>query len=513
MPGDHYQDDNTTSRRPNPRTHPAVEGTEAWGFSVTTSDMLKQRGLDPMVASRMGVVTSPQGEPTFLYREASGEVVNVKRITTKGGKRAFKTIEGNILPMWNASMEAPDAPFRLVITEGEFDAIAIAQSGLPHVVSVPNGASSSPSNYLWSIEHLIEDPNCTSVIIAVDGDEPGNKLESALADAIGRERCERVRWPEGIKDANDLLKAQGAEALYRVVIDAEPFPVVGIVKPMDVIAELMQLRRREVPRGESTGWTLFDELYTIKLGQLTVVTGSPMSGKSEFIDALMVNLARDTGMGFAVYSPEYYPVERYVQKWIEKYSQTNYYLIEEQHIQPYTEWVQQHLSVLYPDQPTIPALLDLARVECIRSDIQGLVIDPWSETEHDRPAGMTETEWIGKMLTDIRDFARMRNIHVWVIAHPTKNIRNNDTGEYGVVTPYDISGSAHWFNKSDSILSVWRDRADEEKPVQVHVQKIRYREVGRLGMCEFEYDRRTGVYRDIATTFPDGNRKTKNFGW
>jgi hypothetical protein len=41
-----------------------------------------------------------------------------------------------------------------------------------------------------------------------------------------------------------------------------------------------------------------------------------------------------------------------------------------------------------------------------------------------------------------------------------------------VPTPYDISGSAHWRNKADNCLTLWRDEKEPDRPVQLHVQKI-----------------------------------------
>ena len=55
-------------------------------------------------------------------------------------------------------------------------------------------------------------------------------------------------------------------------------------------------------KGESTGIDSVDKLFTIAPGQLSVVTGIPGSGKSEFIDQLMINLARNSGWKFAVAS-------------------------------------------------------------------------------------------------------------------------------------------------------------------------------------------------------------------
>jgi len=130
-----------------------------------------------------------------------------------------------------------------------------------------------------------------------------------------------------------------------------------------------------------------------------------------------------------------------------------------------------------------------------RHGLRGLIIDPWNEFEHTRPSGQTETEGISQALTQIRRFARNHGVHVWLVAHPQKLYRRED-GSYPVPTPYDISGSAHWRNKADNCLTVWRDENEPDQPVRLYVQKIRFREVGKVGMVALQFDRVTGRYKD-----------------
>src|SRR5262249_8516738 len=108
----------------------------------------------------------------------------------------------------------------------------------------------------------------------------------------------------------------------------------------------------------------------------------------------------------------------------------------------------------------------------------GVVIDPWNELEHMRPQWMSETEYISESLSRIRRFARTYNCHVWVVAHPRILQRDKD-GKRPVPTPYDVSGSAHWYNKADNCITVWRDVASDSKKAQIHIQKVRFKHVGK----------------------------------
>ena len=121
--------------------------------------------------------------------------------------------------------------------------------------------------------------------------------------------------------------------------------------------------------------------------------------------------------------------------------------------------------------------------------------DSRTALDHSRTSHLQETEYISQALSQIRRFTRQHQVHGWLVAHPTKLQKGND-GHYPVPTAYDIAGSAHWRNKADNVLSVWRDVTDTDHRVQVHVQKIRFREVGQVGMVELMFDPLTGRFQE-----------------
>ena len=132
---------------------------------------------------------------------------------------------------------------------------------------------------------------------------PGQALGEELARRLGKERCYRVTWPEGCKDANDVLQSEGGSAALRGCIDnAEGFPLRGLFRFSDFeddISNYYGVLDSSEMKGVSTGWNSVDQHYRVVPGELTVVTGVPNSGKSEWVDALMCNLAA----GPIVYSP------------------------------------------------------------------------------------------------------------------------------------------------------------------------------------------------------------------
>jgi twinkle protein len=286
---------------------------------------------------------------------------------------------------------------------------------------------------------------------------------------------------------------------------------------IDFVDPLMSLYRSGMAPGASTGWGCVDSLYTVALGQWSVITGVPGHGKSEWLDALMVNLLKD-GWQHVIFSPENQPHEMHVAKFLEKWINAPFAvgptprMSEDQIVQGMMDIdIQNRISFLTVDaefvgMPSIASVLSACHdvVDTWRGNGSGkkvgLVIDPWNELDHARPGDRTETEYISKTLSTIRQFARDLNIHVWVVAHPTKIAKDKD-GKRPVPSLWDIAGSAHWYNKADNGITIWRDVVNGG-PVQIHVQKIRFKNIGKPGVAELNYDRVTGNYYDPTNQRP-----------
>jgi twinkle protein len=281
-----------------------------------------------------------------------------------------------------------------------------------------------------------------------------------------------------------------------------------VVRAKSYQAQVEQLWTDGLPRGSLTGWPSLDQYYTVAPGQWTLVTGYPSMGKSEFVDALAVNLSHQ-GWKFLVYSPENQPTSVHLAKLSEKLAGKPFGVSAGAERMSLAE-AKEHLATInerfrfiqpaLDSPPTIPELLEaitpelaeLSGTECVPV---GVVIDPWNEVETSRQAGMSETEFVSKSLTQLRNWARHHNVHVWLVAHPQKMKREN--GKLPIPTPDSVSGSAHFWNKADCALTVHiADRERDE--VNILVQKMRFKHLGRRGLTTLRYDISTGRYRDIS---------------
>lgn len=288
----------------------------------------------------------------------------------------------------------------------------------------------------------------------------------------------------------------------------------GIVDPLEVADELEDMFINGLPPGFGTGFRELDYLYRVQPGQWTILTGIPGSGKSTLLDNIAVNLAKIHGWKHLICSPEHQPIKRHIAALASIYCGKEF-RSDRMSSQEYADslaFVQAHFKFIYPPEKDFTGDKILALADAVTEDgfdFTGFIIDPYNELEHKRPSAMTETEYVSFLLSRFRRYARDHQKHLWLVAHPTKlrkvEIKQSNTATmeeltkaiYPVPTLYDISGSAHFFNKADMGLAVWRDKMDKNNIIQVHCQKVRFRESGQLGKADLKFDWITGRYYDI----------------
>lgn len=404
---------------------------------------------------------------------------------------------------------------RLIIAEGEMDRLALCDVGFWNSVSVPSGAKNLDFLSYSDDLFLHEDTgDFRDIVIAGDLDEDGKQMMEELARRLGKEHCYRVRWPKAAdgtqcKDANEVLMLCGREALQEAINSAEGWPIDDIHVVSDYLTEVVKLWKGEVEKPVSTGYPNLDKHWQVKAGDMTVVTGIPNTGKSEFVDSLILNLAQLHGWKTGICSFENPPAE-HIAKLIEKRSGAPFFndvmghpKISEKELRTASEWLEDHIFFIRSDDPdarppTIEWIIEKAMLQVRRHGIRALVIDPYNEISSNRPSNMTETEYISYLLSCVKRFAQTYGVHCIIVAHP-KKMESFD----GVVHPpalYDISGSAHWANKADNGLTVHRSLQDSGAPVEVHVTKVRWKHVGkRGGVAEFSWTPWNGRFSPRAT--------------
>lgn len=263
--------------------------------------------------------------------------------------------------------------------------------------------------------------------------------------------------------------------------------------------EILWLYEHGYRPGLSTGWRCLDSFYTIRSGEFTVITGIAGHGKSSWLDNLMINLSRQHQWRWAVFSAENYPIARHIAGLAEIYAGRPFGKGPTERMTPpelklSLDWIRTYFRFLQPREDSY-SLNRIVQLAASVEDLNALVIDPWNELDHSRPSDRREDEYISISLSKLRWLARTANIHVFVVAHPAKYTRR-DGEKKPVITLNEVKGASEWYAKADNGISVWRDEGEHGSPTEVHVQKIRFKEVGRVGMARLFYDRVTGRFTD-----------------
>ena len=317
-----------------------------------------------------------------------------------------------------------------------------------------------------------------------------------------------------LEHGGDFVAA--AKALYREGYgDRKESPSVAGQKPVDVdtapstqticVSDFEDKIRAfyKAPRESGVRLRLpqFDQCLRFGPGQLTVITGIPTHGKSEFVDFVMILLAKIHRWNFIVFSPENYPLEIHFNKLAEKFTEKNMWGATEHELQDAIAFLDVHFEFVdaTEEELSLESIMIAVEQRAKKRKFDCLLIDPWNEIDSARPRDMNESDYIGVCLRRLRKFARKKQIHVFVVAHPTKMQKDKNTGKYVVPGLYDISSSANWYNKVDNGICIYRDF--EAETTQAHILKVKYKNYGALGKVDFKYEKDSGIYREIEPMF------------
>lgn len=223
---------------------------------------------------------------------------------------------------------------------------------------------------------------------------------------------------------------------------------------------------------------------------------------SEILDNLTVNMAKKSNWKFLFFSPENFPLEFHYQKLAEKFLDKPFMAFTKEENEIAINFVNDHYKFIMTNDQSVNVSCLLATANKIleTEKFDGFIIDPWNEIEPQRPAGMNETDFVSISLSMFRKFARKNNIATFIVAHPTKlkKEKNNDGKmAYAIPDLYSISGSAHFYNKADNGITVWRDF--ERKITKVIIQKVKFKFYGSIGEVELSYKHGSGIFEEVLS--------------
>lgn len=484
-----------------------------------------KRSISAKTIEQMGIYLTRQWFPqteqeerciAFPY-EWAGALRNVKY---RDADKNFRQEKNPEPVLYNADAIRPGED--LIFVEGEMDVLAFIEAGLSNVVSLPNGAPEKPEQSEKRFEplatHATQLETAGRILIATDMDGPGELLAQELARRLGKDRCWRVSFPNSgerqIKDANECLDSYGADALRECIETAKPWPIDGLYEVDEFESRLWEMYRGEGPRPLSCGMGAeMDKAFKVLPGQFVVVTGIPNHGKSRWLDQVAISMADLHRWRWAIFSPET-GSEGHIADLCEIKIGLPFYggpsaRMDERDLTAAVQWVRERFAFIdaADHTPSIDWVLERARAAVLRKGINGLIIDPYNELEAGRPAHMSETEFVSQLISKCKRFAKVHDVTVFMVAHPTK-ISNPGGGKEPMPGLYDISGSAHWRNKADAGLVVYRDF--EEQCTIVASRKIRRQPMcGSPGAVKFWFMGASRRFEEARNSYQALGEKTE----
>lgn len=459
------------------------------GLSDSLVKWFESRGIGAEVLAKMKIgegkeympqVSKEMNTVQFNYFK-DGEVVNVKYRT---GNKLFKMVSEAELTLYN--IDNVRNAQEVIITEGEMDCLSFMQAGYPNAVSVPNGAGKNLSYLDDIIDYFLPD---TRFIIAVDNDNPGKVLRDELIRRFGAEYCSVIEYPEGCKDANDVLMKSGVQGVVNLMESRRELPVEGIFTANDIQDDIMDYWNNGLPEGYGLGEPNFDKILKFHTGYITTITGVPGHGKSTFLDWVMCKLAVNHGWRFAMYSPENHPMQLHFSKIAEtvtgKSFTKGYNRMNEVELKKAMEFFNDHFYFVNPPEDfTLDNILEKVKSLVRRKGVNAFVIDAWNKLEHKFSDG--ESQYISRELDKLALFCERNNVHLFLVAHPRKMMREKGSMKYEIPSLYDINGSAAFYNKTSNGICVYKDA--ESKMSIIYVQKVKFKHWGATGNVEYHWD-------------------------
>ncbi len=438
--------------------------------------------LETIKRFRLGAEGDWVSIPFFL----AGDCFLIKYRRYRGEGERFKRESGFESGLFISPYQVDNAT--AIVTEGEFDAISLAQLGFPNVFSVSVGAETFKPEWIEFFEPY------QRILVCFDSDEKGQRGAEKLAERLGRYRCYRVILPQ--KDANQCLVAgYGTEEIARCLRQAQEYTPRNLKSPQDYVDQLAKLWKRDRIQTVSTGWDSFDRLLGgLRPGELTIVTGETGQGKSTWASNLAYNrMLQGDFVWIGSFEQKPPPL---LAKFVSMRLGRSFYKLTEDEFKQALEFLI-NLPLRFLDHwgtINIETLKESLYYCKRRYDVKLAMIDHLHAFI--KYTGDAERQAIDQAVTEIKAWAMELEIPIFLVVHP-KNIQGGSRGN-PVIEATDLKGSSGIRQWSDNVISIWRDKRREEEGENVVVLKLLKArdDTAREGNCVLRFDPETQRYFD-----------------
>lgn len=307
----------------------------------------------------------------------------------------------------------------------------------------------------------------------------------------------------------------------------------------DIKTSIDSLRDKGVQRGDNTGFSCLDELYSVKPGTYSIFLGAPTHGKSEIIFEVLLNQAIHYGKKAIILSPETGNSMEITLELIHKYSgksayKSNPFSLTDSEYEKAFNWVAYNFSIADDEEKSysFKELTDEITIYEKRNGIkyQNIMAEPWNELNHklalNDNSGRQDLA-IEDELTQLRRYCKKEDKHAFLSFHPSFQTLVKDPRSgisyYEMPKAREAAGGQATLRKAFSWINIWRPPVGlidpetsmpfQDNEVIIQVEKSKPKGVGKKGMCRLFFDWRKNRYYeqvDGANKFAFDHTKNHN---
>lgn len=466
-----------------PRTNYQKPKPQVQKIDTEVDKYLKSRGFTAetikffKIAQKNGAIAIP------YFKQ--GEVVNVKYrpLDKKQSMWTEKNAEPTLYNRDNITKN------ELIITEGEYDCMALYQYGIESV-SLPNGAN----GLAWIDNEWNWLKTFKTIFLCLDNDIAGIEGAMKISQKLGAWRCKKITL--SAKDANDCLKnGMSKDKILQCIVNAEDFQPATLVSPTHFQDEVIDyIRNPNKLHGTPTAWDkLTEKLKGWRLEELTIWSGRNSSGKSTILNQHVISLAAD-GIKSCIASLEM-PPPRYLRWAIMQFLGKAF--PTEQEVRETLGLFDTKIYIINTYEEIKPNdLLDIFEYAARRHDVKHFIVDSLMRIAFQ---GRDELKEHKAFVSDLLSFVKKFKCHAHLVAHPRKGFKDSD--KPGKV---DIMGTGHISDLAHNVIMMWRVPEDMKEKAKLEGKETfdtlmdvqKNREFGIEGNIKLWFDTEAKTFDD-----------------
>ena len=468
---------------------------------------IMSRGISKQVIDYFGIkmAVSPEGfgrSHYYPYTKNGTVVAYKERILPK----SFQ-IHGDFKDTELFGQNSASGGKTLVITEGELDACAVAQSFLDKynkifpVVSIPSATG---------LKALLEQRSWIrtfeSIILMFDKDEAGQAAIEKASKIIGAGKVKVAKLKA--KDPCEQLITYGSESLLRAYWDAQTWSPAGLVVGEKVWEQYKQRRNTESIPYPDCLKGLNDKLKGIRHGEITLFTSGTGSGKSTVIKEIVLDLLDKTDDKIGLISLEESvgdTAEKFIGMFLKKNPVSGESISEKDERSGFEHVFGTERLVLLDHQGSVGDASLIDKIEYMAlMGCKYLVLDHITIAVSEGTEGLSGNEAIDKMMSDLLKIVKKHNVWLGLISHLRKSPGGGKSFEEGNLASIDdIKGSGSIKQISFDIIAFARnlvsENPNERNTIKFRVLKSRFTGLtGTAGAATYNGD--TGRLAYVETS-------------